>query len=579
MKLAELFVDIMGRRANLLANLSVARSNLQSFSAFAAKEGTRAALGFGATFAASVAAAVDFESRMTGVEKAVGVSGEALGKLREELFALGRELKGVSLNDLVDIAVVGGKMGVPADQIQEFTRNVAKLSVALDDIPAQSIAEELGKIGGVFELTQRQTLGLGSAIDKLADSGTSSAGAILNVTQRLGSTAKLLGLTVTDAAALAAALLDTGVEAERAASSLMMLLNALADVEGQTAAAKQIGIPFEEFAALVKSKPIDAIKLFLQSIRSLSLGDAGKILKAIGIDATVSGGAILSLAQKTDTLSGYVAEAARQMDSLDQITQSYAARADDTGARLQSALNQLQEIGIKLGEAWLDPLERVVDLLGRWAGAAGDAGAASQALADQFGGAMERNFAVLLNYGTAIQSQWDKLMVLLGTMGSIIANPFDTSAWQKTFAELSIRAADSAQRLQDAMDRALAPGAKQPAAGPSSFGSEGGWQAGAAPGPSEWDQLLDLMQKSFEQPPITDEQFYEMMTKSRGALETATGYGRPAAENSMLVGVREQFNRIATAGQDDLLDVNREQVVVLNRIHERLGEPRPITLG
>jgi TP901 family phage tail tape measure protein len=161
----------------------------------------------------AVTTAAHVETAMAGLSKATDLEGTALGDLKGQITSLSTELKGVSLDDLLAIATSGAKLGVASGDLLEYTRGVAMLSTAMDDVPAEQIAEQVGKINVVFKLGVSGALRIGSAIDKLADSGVSSASGILDVTQRVSGMAAAMGLGADETVSLAAAASTTEADA------------------------------------------------------------------------------------------------------------------------------------------------------------------------------------------------------------------------------------------------------------------------------------------------------------------------------------------------------------------------------
>lgn len=380
MKLAELFVDIVGRPQGLQAALASARSNLGTFAGAAGVAGAAGAGAFATvTAAANVAGAaidaafsamehaaktaIEMESAMTGVEKAVDMSGKELADFQEALFKMSTELNGIKLDDLVKIATEAGKLGIAKKDVLEFTRGIAIASVALDDIPADEIANSLGKMNASFKLPVRELVNMASVMDKLADSGALTAKDLLNVTARLAGTTSAMKLTATETAALGAALLNTGTEAELAAGSIRDLLNKLATTEGQQAAAKILGKTYEEFAETIRTKPMKAIQELLKALSPLGLKEFNQAMKSIGVEAGDRTSEILKLAQSHEKLGEFAEEAARQIETGAQAQDSYTKRAKDAEAILINLRNHYQIMENALVKGLKPAFENVVAIM------------------------------------------------------------------------------------------------------------------------------------------------------------------------------------------------------------------------
>lgn len=303
-----------------------------------------------------VGQAIDMETAMVGLSKAADLDSAAAAVMKGQLQSLSTELKGVPIESLLEIATSGAKMGVASNDLLAYTEGIAKVSTAMDDIPASVVADQIGKMNSVFKLGTQGSLQIGSAIDKLADSGVSSASGILEVTQRLSGTAAAMGLGVPETTAMAAALLDTGTQSELAASSIGRLLQSMVETGNHAAFAKQLGVPIEAFAAMVKDKPIAAVQGFLGSLRTLDAGSQLKVLGNIGVDGAVAGAEIQKLAQQTDSLTRYINLASSEFQTLDQVNKSYAASSSTSNAAIVTATNHFKSVADTIGGMFLPAL-------------------------------------------------------------------------------------------------------------------------------------------------------------------------------------------------------------------------------
>lgn len=354
-------------------DLAQADKLLAKFGLSTAKIGKTLASTFGAITAgssaidalkASVGTAVKLEKSLTALSKASDLEGAGLASLKDELFSLSTEIKGVPIDDLLAIATSGSKMGIAADEIVEYTRGVAMLSTAMDDIPAETVADQVGKINVVFKLGTKGAMQLGSAVDKLADSGASSAADIFDVTQRLAGTAKAMNLTADQTIALAAALLDTGTKAERGATALDKLLNALVKVENHGDFAKAIGVDVATFSKQVATEPIKAIQSFLAALKKLDASAQSSTLESIGVKADGAEAEIKKLAQQEDELAAHLRNASNEFKTQNQILQSYAKSAATTDAAWVTYQNHIDKLSETLGSTLLPAINSALGAMG-----------------------------------------------------------------------------------------------------------------------------------------------------------------------------------------------------------------------
>lgn len=358
---------LSGFTAKIESNVAGARGPLESLSGSvgALRTGLAAlgiAAGVGMGLKAIIGVAIDTEKTMAGLAKATGLGGEELAGLKGELQDLSLTLKGVPLEDLYAIAIAGGKLGIASGDLGKYTEGIAKLSATMEDIPAEQIADQVGKINSVFKLGISDAEGIGSAIAKVADSGVSASKDILEVTQRLSGTAAAAKITAAETVALAGTLLDTGTQSELAATTLQRLLMSLNDVEGQAGYAKSLGISAEEFAGKVRASPVSALREWLVALKGMDAQAQQSAIKGMGIDAIKAAGEIMKMAQQTDSLAKYIEIANREFATHDYLNTAYGIGAATTKSSLEQAGNAFKILADDIGSSVMPAVRGVVDV-------------------------------------------------------------------------------------------------------------------------------------------------------------------------------------------------------------------------
>jgi TP901 family phage tail tape measure protein len=326
--------------------------------------GVLAPLGAAFAFKEAIATTTSLETALVKLAKAANFDPTQAAAFKKELFALSTTLSGVSIDQLLEIATTGAKLGIAGDDLLTYAGAVARVSAAIDDIPASQLADEIGKINTVFRLGIPGVEQLGSAIDRVADSGVSSGLGILDVTQRISGTAQAAGITAQETIALAGALLDTGTNAEAAGGSLINLITALNTVKGQKGFANVLGVSVEQFAAMVKDKPMVALEAFLEKLKSLDAAGKIKALSDIGIKGSIGGGNITKLVKQVDILQKYTGFANDEFLTLNQSTASYNAVAQTTAAQQTRLSNEFTIAKDAVGSALLPAYNSVLSSLG-----------------------------------------------------------------------------------------------------------------------------------------------------------------------------------------------------------------------
>ncbi|MEE9671816.1 phage tail tape measure protein [Kluyvera ascorbata] len=204
---------------------------------------TTAAAGaaMGAPVVAAVRSYASMEDAMKGVAKQVNGLRDDNGNRTKQFYEMQDAIKAASEqlpmeNGAIDYAALvegGARMGVTnqddpfEDQKRDllaFASTAAKAATAFE-LPADELAEGLGKIAQLYKVPTRNIEQLGDALNYLDDNAMSKGGDIINVLQRMGGVADRLDFR--KAAALGSTFLSLGAAPEIAASASNVMVREL----------------------------------------------------------------------------------------------------------------------------------------------------------------------------------------------------------------------------------------------------------------------------------------------------------------------------------------------------------------
>ncbi|HFU1224270.1 TPA: phage tail tape measure protein [Citrobacter amalonaticus] len=194
---------------------------------------TAAGVAMGAPVVAAVKSYSSIEDAMKGVAKQMNGLRDDSGNRTRQYYDMQDAIKAASEdlpmeNGAIDYAALvegGARMGVTnqddpyEDQKRDllaFASTAAKAATAFD-LPADELAEGLGKIAQLYKVPTRNIEQLGDALNYLDDNAMSKGGDIIDVLQRMGGVADRLDYR--KAAALGSTFLSLGAAPEIAASA------------------------------------------------------------------------------------------------------------------------------------------------------------------------------------------------------------------------------------------------------------------------------------------------------------------------------------------------------------------------
>ncbi len=315
-----------------------------------------------AALAVPTKAAADFEEGMGNIRKVVdGLNDQqALAQMSSEIRALSREIP-LPISQLQELVAAGGRMGIPKDQLIQYTREVSKMAMAFD-APAGEIGEQMGKLATVFSIPIPEIGKLADTINYLDDNAIAKGTDIIDVMRRTAGTAQQVGLSAPKVAALASTFLTLGSSAEVSATAANAVIRELAIAEQQPARFQKglqaLGLSAKDLQKSMSVDPQGTILKVLDKINALPTE------KRIGITTQLFG---KEYGDDIAKLAGGIKEYRRQLDLLNDpklngsMQREFAIRQQQANAQMQIFRNNIHEVSITFGSALLPMLNQAMN--------------------------------------------------------------------------------------------------------------------------------------------------------------------------------------------------------------------------
>lgn len=323
-----------------------------------------------AVFALPIKAAVNFEDAMMGVAKQVKGARDDAGNLTPVYFEmakaiqqLGREIP-MPTNDLAAMAAAGARMGVANDELMGFVRTSAMMAEAFE-MPAAQLADDMGKIAGLFEIPIPKIGKLADAINYLDDNAISKGGDIIDVMRRIGGMAATLRMPAEEAAALGSTFLSMGSSAEVAGTASNAVMRILGAATAQSKRVRKglesIGLKPEDVQSGMAKNATGTIMMVLDKLNSL--GNEERMVATTRIFGAEYGDDLAKLA-------GGVEEYRRQLALVNSegakgsMSREFEARLKSTSAQWAILKNRAVEMGVAIGSALLPAINDLMKSVG-----------------------------------------------------------------------------------------------------------------------------------------------------------------------------------------------------------------------
>lgn len=313
--------------------------------------------------------AIAFESSMAEVQKAANLDASGMETMQGTILEMSRTIPR-SANELAEMAAAGGRLGIAANDLDDFVSLTSEMSVAFDmasDQAGQAAAEIANNFGmmnaatGEMDFARLETFG--NTVNNLADNMATTEANIVNFTNRASGVGKTFGIMENDVAAFGAAFTALGIAPEKASNAFNTTAQRLAmatELGGKAAEGfDQLGLSATDMQqAFAKGRGTEAMMNFLVAVQDGGPAAGSALSKILGQgfsdEILQAAGGMEQFEKAFDKANEAVAGGGSTMqDSFDSISGT-------TASQMQFARNALSEIGVTLGTALLPVINDVL---------------------------------------------------------------------------------------------------------------------------------------------------------------------------------------------------------------------------
>lgn len=305
-------------------------------------------LGFGALKLNDVATQLlKVSDAMADVQKTTGM---ALDEVKQLWDAFDEMDTRTSKMDRLKIAEVGGRLGVPKEQMASFVQEVDKAYVALGDSfqgGLEAVVDSLGKIKGLFEETKGKSYAeaineVGSALNELAASGTASEGNISDFALRVGALPDALKPSIDKVLGLGAAFEESGVDSQIAASGYSNFVKVAG--ENLQSFAYSMNMSYTEAQKLFNEKPEEFFLRFAEGMRGVPAEQTAKIFDSLKIGTLEVQKAVGAAANRTDEFRAAMARAGVAMEDANSLNDEFNKKNNNAAAIVEKLKNAFADL-------------------------------------------------------------------------------------------------------------------------------------------------------------------------------------------------------------------------------------------
>lgn len=299
----------------------------------------------------------DLEAAMLDVQKTTGESATTIDELRREFISISKEMP-ISARELANIGAVAGQLGIKGKKdILEFTRVIGQMAITTD-LSAEEASIAMAQLTNVLGEPISKVVNLGSVMNELSNTTVATARDIANITLRMGTQARQLGLTSAEALAFSATIRDIGVTAEVGGTALSAVFGKmLTDTEKLADAA---GIELQDFQKAIADDPIKAIEMLIEKIGELDKVEAAKALSEMGFEGRRVVSVMGGLSNNLDKLRANLKTANEEMELATSLQREYEIFIQGTWSQMKILVNQIVAVGLKIGNDMLPVVKELI---------------------------------------------------------------------------------------------------------------------------------------------------------------------------------------------------------------------------
>lgn len=326
----------------------------------------------------STSAAMDFETAFVEVRKTIDGSEEEYKALNDQIREMSMTMP-VAAEELARIAGAAGQLGVSKENVIEFTRTIADLSVS-SNLTSEAGAMMLAKFSAITQMPEDKYRNLASAIVEVGANSKTTEADIMEMALRIAKSGEAIGLTEGEIIGFSAALSSVGMEAEAGGSAISKAMIDIQvavdkggdDLEGFASVA---GMSADAFADKWKSAPAAAMTDFTEGLGRVNAegGSLFLTLESLGITEVRLRDSMVALAGSGDLLSRSINMGNEAFTENTALTREAEVFYGTTANQLRILQNNYDELWRIIGESLIpvliDMVPKIVEIvkaIGEW---------------------------------------------------------------------------------------------------------------------------------------------------------------------------------------------------------------------
>jgi TP901 family phage tail tape measure protein len=322
---------------------------------------------------AALTASIEYEQAFASVRKTVddgtlsaAQAAVTFGRLNEDLRGLALEVPLDLEEDIANVAALGGQLGIPAENLKEFTRIVGELGVTTN-VAVEDAATSFARLANIMGLGEKDFRDLGDTVVNLGNKLPAQEDEILRFANRIAAAGEIAGFSADEVLAVGAAMASVGVPSERGGTAIQRTWIKITDAvanggEILDLVAKVSGETSEEFAQHWETDAAGAWTEFVEGLGRTGT-DAFKILRDLGLNDQRVIQSLLSISNAGTLMRETFAFAADDAGALATESEIFF---NTTAGQMQLFQNRLHDVSITIGDEMKPAFRDILFTINDW---------------------------------------------------------------------------------------------------------------------------------------------------------------------------------------------------------------------
>lgn len=152
-------------------------------------------------------------------------------------------------DQILEIQAIGGELGVATESLDSFAEAVSNIDVATD-LDTDEAATAIGHLQNIMHMTESDYSSFADALVRLGNNGASTESEIVNIAERIGSMASIVGMSTPQVLAWSSAIASTGQKSEAAGTAISKTMSFMETAVA--AAGGTVDMSFENISSAVQ---------------------------------------------------------------------------------------------------------------------------------------------------------------------------------------------------------------------------------------------------------------------------------------------------------------------------------------